>query len=261
MADLVYLDCSTGVSGDMLLTALAHGLEECGFPAFEKLRSLPVDLGLSGVKVEIAEKKIAGIRTYHLEVVESEKQPLRFFAEIERIIQDGTLSEEVKSRSMACVRLLADVEAKVHGTTWDKVHFHEVGAVDTVIDIVGTMVLLELINPEKIVSSPIDLGSGFVRMAHGRLPVPPPACAELGKGLLVFGSECGMERATPTGLAVVKSVVDTCGPLPSGTLLAVGYGSGGRSSDEQPTYVRAFLMDAVAVDTRTRESVLGLTGV
>ncbi|WP_319582748.1 LarC family nickel insertion protein [uncultured Pseudodesulfovibrio sp.] len=244
----VYLDCSTGVSGDMLLSALSHALEEwrgsgSGFGFLEKELSR---LGLDGFGLKWSDKSISGIKTKHVDVLQTREQPLRHYTDLCRIIEESGLGGRAKERSIEALRLLGLAEAKVHGVDLEQVHFHEIGAVDTLADICGSMLLLDALEAEKVVCSPVDLGSGFVQCAHGKMPVPAPACAELAKGLTTFGSDCGMERATPTGLTILRTVVDSFGSLPMGTLLGVGYGSGGRSSDEQPTYVRAMLLENVA---------------
>ena len=241
----LFLDCSSGVSGDMLLAALSHALDECrgdktGFSHLDKeLRSL----GLRGFNLEWSIKSISGITTHHVDVVQTEDQPLRHYTDIKGIIEASGLGERAMERSTRALRLLGEAEAKVHGTSLDHVHFHEIGAVDTIVDICGTMLLLDALEVESTTCSPVDLGSGFVECAHGRMPVPAPACAELAKGLTTFGSDCSMERATPTGLAILRTIADDFGPLPLGVVKSVGYGSGGRSSDEQPTFVRALLLD------------------
>lgn len=246
----LFLDCSTGVSGDMLLSSLSHSLEEwrgsgAGFSFLDReLRQL----GLDGFKLSWSHKQVAGIGTHHLDVIQTTDQPLRHYTDITGIIDDSGMNGTVRERAVQALRLLGEAEAKVHGVDLEGVHFHEIGAVDTIVDICGSMLLLEALKVDRVVCSPVDLGSGFVDCAHGRLPVPAPACAELSKGMMTFGSDCSMERATPTGLAVLRTIVDEYGPMPLGTVQAVGYGSGGRSSDEQPTYVRAFILESAAVD-------------
>lgn len=250
----LYLDCSTGVSGDMLLASLAHLREEvqgdgCGFAPLERELDR---LGLEGFTLRWERKKIGGIRTWHVEVGQTLEQPLRTYSDLIAIIERSGLSGRASAWSKTALRLLGEAEAKVHGVELEQVHFHEIGAVDTIVDIVGCMVLLDALRVNSMVISPVDLGSGFVHCAHGKMPVPAPACAELAKGLVTFGSDCGMERATPTGLAVLRSIVERCGSMPMGRILGTGYGSGGRSSDAQPTYVRAIALEEIAVELPER---------
>lgn len=250
----LYLDCSTGVSGDMLLAAMAHALEELEGPGmgFHRLESELAGLRLTGFALRFSEQRVGGIHTWHVDVDQTTDQPMRHLSDLIDIINRSSLTGRCRERTIAALTQLGEAEAKVHGVGLDSVHFHEIGAVDTIVDVAGSMVLLEALQAEHVVVSPIDLGSGFVQCAHGRLPVPPPACAELAKGLTCFGSDCGMERATPTGLAIVRTIAEYCGPLPMGEVLAVGYGSGNRSSDAQPTAVRAFVLKDVAVELPDR---------
>lgn len=249
----LYLDCSSGVSGDMLLAALAHAHDELhGLgtgPAF--LEQELARLGIAGFELAWSHKSVGGIATRHVDVIQTSDQPMRHHADLVRIIESSGMAGRASERAIDALTLLGEAEAKVHGTTLDQVHFHEVGAVDTIVDIAGTMLLLDALDVGRIMVSAVDLGSGFVVCAHGRMPVPAPACAELAKGLAAFGSDCGMERATPTGLAVLRTIADACGSMPLGASLAVGYGSGGRSCDAQPTYVRAFVLKDVAVGLET----------
>ncbi|MUM77628.1 DUF111 family protein [Pseudodesulfovibrio sp. F-1] len=245
----VYLDCSSGVSGDMLLAALAQAYDDLhgagSGPVF--LDRELARLGIDGFELAWSTVSVGGIVTGRVEVLQTREQPLRHHADLVRIIESSGMAGRTAQRAVQAVTLLGQAEAKVHGTSLNAIHFHEIGAVDTIVDIAGTMLLLEALGAESVHCSPVDLGSGFVQCVHGKMPVPAPACAELAKGLPVFGTDCGMERATPTGLAVLRTVAEGCGPMPLGSILAVGYGSGSRSCDEQPTYVRAFVIDSVAV--------------
>lgn len=250
----LYLDCSTGISGDMLLASLAHALEEiegegAGFAFLEAELGR---LGIEGFGLEWERKKVGGIMTWHVEVVQTLDQPLRTYTNLVDIVNKSGISGRAAHWTQSALTLLGEAEAKVHGVGLDEVHFHEIGAVDTIVDIVGSMVLMDALQVETVTCSPVDLGSGFVHCAHGKMPVPAPACAELSKGLTTFGSDCGMERATPTGLTVLRTIVDSCGSMPMGSILGVGYGSGGRSSDDQPTYVRAFVLENIAVHMPVR---------
>ncbi|WP_147819556.1 LarC family nickel insertion protein [Salidesulfovibrio onnuriiensis] len=253
----LFLDCTTGVSGDMLLASLTHAVDELEGPGqgFSVLQSELEKLDLKGFELDVRERKIAGIMTRFLDVRQTSDQPLRHLADLTRIIEGADLSEFVASHSLEAVKALANAESKVHGTTVDHVHFHEVGAVDTIVDIVGAVALVAHLQAGKIVASAVDLGSGFVEMAHGRLPVPPPACAELAKGMVTFASNSGIERATPTGLALIRTLAQGFTTLPLGELQAVGYGCGSRSGDDQPTYVRAFVINEVCEESVLAEHV------
>lgn len=255
----LFLDCTTGVSGDMLLASLSHAIDELEGEGsgFAYLMTALEGLGLEGFELEPLERKISGIVTRYMDVRQTSKQPLRKLADLTRIIEGAVLKESVAEKSLEAVNMLAAAEAKVHGTSLEEVHFHEVGAIDTIVDIVGAVALVEWFVPHAVVASAVDLGSGFVTMAHGRLPVPPPACAELARGMVTFSSNAGIERATPTGLALIKTLAGGYSTLPTGVVEAVGYGCGGRSSDEQPTYVRTFVINSVPANAAAAERICG----
>lgn len=244
----LYLDCSSGVSGDMLLASMAHALEQSAGPGqgFTFLGETLTRLGIQGFALNWEQKKVGGIVTWHVEVEQTEDQPLRTYSNLVEIVNKSIVDSSASEAAVQALTLLGKAEAKVHGVDLETVHFHEIGAVDTIVDIVGAMVLLDVLEVGRVVVSPVDLGSGFVTCAHGKMPVPAPACGELAQGLTTFGSDCGMERATPTGLAILRTIAHDCGSMPLGKVVAVGYGSGGRSSDSQPTYVRAFVLENVA---------------
>ena len=237
---LLHLDCSLGVSGDMLLAALAHAGD-----LFEPLREALSTLPLGSFRLEHEVRRVAGLATRHIEVVQTKDQPLRHLPELIAVVEGSGLSAGVKAGARAVFTLLGQAEAKAHGMPLEQVHFHEIGAVDTIVDVAGVLWLAEALAPARITCSPVNLGSGFVRMAHGTLPVPAPAVAELACGVPVFSTELGMEAATPTGLALIRHLAQDFGTLPLGRMKAVGVGSGGRSSDERPTFLRAFLLEAL----------------
>ncbi len=235
----LYLECALGVSGDMLLAALSDLLE--GGP--ELLAEAVASLGLPGVSLRFSEPMIQGIRTRRVEVLEESPQPLRHLSDLTRIIARAPLPERVKDGSIEALTRLALAEATVHGEPLEQIHFHEVGAVDTVVDVLGTILLVEASGADQVQASPVNLGSGFVTFSHGCFPVPAPACAELAKGMCTFATDSGMELATPTGLTLVKTLAESYGPLPLGSVLAVGYGSGTYSGGAYPTFLRAYLIE------------------
>jgi len=234
---ILYLDCQTGVSGDMLLSAML-GTGIAINELTDELQKLPI----KSYELSLREKKVKGISTLNIEVNQTKDEPLRHLSDLKKIIDDSGLSKKVQEKCMKVFRTLAEAEAKVHGTSIEKVHFHEVGAVDTIIDVVGVISLIELIKPDKVISSAVNLGSGFVEFSHGKHPVPVPAVAEIAKGMKVFSTDSQMEMATPTGMAILKNVVDGFGDIPEGTIEAVGYGSGKYSDEKNPTYLRAIVM-------------------
>ena len=238
----LYLECALGVSGDMLLAALSDMLEDGPRLLSEAVASL----GLPGVSVRFSEQMVQSVRTRRVEVLEQSPQPLRHLADLTRIIgaaPSDLWPQRVKEGGLEALTRLALAEACVHGKPLEQVHFHEVGAVDTVVDVLGALLLAEASGAELVVASPVNLGSGFVEFSHGRFPVPAPACAELAKGMRTFATESGMELATPTGLCLVKTLAASYGPLPLGSLLAVGYGSGTYSNGAYPTFLRTYLIE------------------
>ena len=166
----------------------------------------------------------------------------RGLREIEKIISQAELSAAVKERSLKAFRLLAEAEGAVHGVSPEEVHFHEVGAVDSIVDIVGAFVLIEMCGVERVCASPVNVGSGTVECAHGILPVPAPATARLLKGVPVFSQGQPMERTTPTGALLLRVLADSFGEAPAGTILSTGYGFGDRESD-LPNLLRVTLYE------------------
>lgn len=241
----LYLECSLGVSGDMLLASLSDLL-----PDGEALLAQAVAaLGLPGVSVRVSEQMVQGIRTRRVEVQEESPQPLRHLKDLTDIVNAAPGShwpDRVKQLGLAALTRLAEAESKVHNEPLEHIHFHEVGAVDTVVDALGAVLLAQATGARQVIVSPVNLGSGFVTFSHGRFPVPAPASAELARGMRTFATDSGMELATPTGLAVLKTLADGYGPLPLGSILSLGYGSGTYSTGAYPTFLRAYLLEAEA---------------
>jgi hypothetical protein len=237
----LYLECSLGVSGDMLLAALSDLLPD----GEDILANAVAALGLPGVSVRASQQMVQGIRTRRVEVLEEAPQPLRHLKDLTDIVASAPEShwpEQVKRLGLTALTRLAEAESKVHGEPLERIHFHEVGAVDTVVDALGSMLLAHASGADRVVASPVNLGSGFVTFSHGRFPVPAPASAELARSMVTFATESGMELATPTGLAVLKTLAQTHGPLPLGSIEALGYGSGTYSTGAYPTFLRAYLI-------------------
>ncbi len=237
----LYLECSLGVSGDMLLAALSDLLPD----GENILANAVAALGLPGVSVRASQQMVQGIRTRRMEVLEEAPQPLRHLKDLTDIVANAPEKhwpQRVKELGLAALTRLAEAESTVHGEPLERIHFHEVGAVDTVVDAMGAVLLAQATGAGRIVVSPVNLGSGFVTFSHGRFPVPAPASAELARDMLTFAADSGMELATPTGLAVLKTLADGYGPLPLGSILALGYGSGTYSTGAYPTFLRAYLI-------------------
>ncbi len=232
---IAYADCFSGVSGDMFLGALlAASLPE------EALRRELAGLALAGYELRCQPQRGHDhLLATRVEVVVEESQPHRSWLEIERLLRESRLAGGVKNRALAIFALLAAAEATVHGCPLEEIHFHEVGGVDAIVDIVGAAIGLEYLGIEKLISSPLPMPSGWVAAAHGQLPLPAPAVCELLKGVPVYGVELRQELVTPTGAAIVKAMSGEFGPFPSMTIKSIGYGAGSRvREDRRPNLLR-----------------------
>ena len=240
---IIYFDCHAGISGDMTVGALL----DLGVPLGHletELARLSLPPGSYTLSTRRTERNhVAALK---FDVAVHDHHTHRHYAGIAAMIAGSGLAEPVKDRAGAIFRRLAKAEALVHGVPVTEVHFHEVGAVDSIVDIVGTAICLEYLGVEAVWAGPLPLGSGFVVTAHGRLPVPAPATAELLKGLAVHDG-CGPgERVTPTGAAILAALTTGTGRRPTMTLTGVGSGAGGKEFPDCPNILRAFLGEEAA---------------
>jgi uncharacterized protein (TIGR00299 family) protein len=218
-----YLDCGAGISGDMFLGALVGaGLDP------DVLRERLGALDLSGYSIEVGEVRRAGLPGTKIDVVVGARQPSRDWRAIRALIEGSGLEAAVAARALGAFTRLARAEAEVHGVETDAVHFHEVGAVDSIVDIVGTAIGLRELGIDELWCSPVRLGSGTVTAAHGELPVPAPATARLLLGIPVFAGELEGELTTPTGATLVAEFAGRFAPLPPMRIVAEGWGAGSR---------------------------------
>lgn len=230
---LAYFDCFSGISGDMTLAALI----DLGAP-LEWLQQELTRLPLDGFQLT-AKSVIRNGLTANLLTVEIEASgPSRDFKKIRSLLENCPLSEAVKSRSLDIFGKMARAEARIHSCSVEEVHFHELGATDAIVDIVGTALCLEKLGIDQVVASPIPLGTGFVECRHGRLPVPAPATLEILKDVPVYGTGIAHELVTPTGAAIVASVAGSFGPLPPLHIEKTGYGAGQRDLKDRPNLLR-----------------------
>jgi uncharacterized protein (TIGR00299 family) protein len=220
---IAYFDCFSGISGNMTLGALL----DCGV-APDSLRSELAKLAVKGYRLEVGEVRKAGLRGLHVEVPVEGEQPHRHLKDIEEIIGSGALAPRVRERSLLAFRKLARAESRVHGEAVERIHFHEVGAVDAIVDVVGSMICLEQLGVDSVYASPLHIGAGTVRSAHGVLPVPAPATAELLAGVPVYGRDVEAELVTPTGAAILAAVAAGYGAAPPMRAKRTGYGAGTR---------------------------------
>lgn len=240
---LLYIDPFAGVAGDMLLAALlGAGLDE------GRLRAALTSLPITGYEISVRREKRMALAATRFEVRDaSGGDPVhRHLPDIEAIIADADLPGRAAERAVAVFRRLAEAEAKVHGTRPERVHFHEVGAVDSIVDIVGTCAGLAILGVDRVVCGPVPLGSGTVETAHGPLPLPAPATVELLRGAATRPGEESGELTTPTGAALVSTLAEAFGPPPPMTIEAVGYGAGSRQGERLPNVVRVLLGRAAA---------------
>jgi len=232
-----YLDAFSGLSGDMLVGAML----DCG-ANFAELERAVGSLKLTGYRLGQSRRVLSGISAVKFEVEVSEKQPERHLGEITAMI-DGTaaLSQTVKQRARAIFEVLAEAEARIHHTSPDHVHFHEVGAVDSIVDVVGTAWALEILNIADVMVSPLPAGTGFARSQHGIIPVPAPATAELLAGFPLRLGDGAAEMVTPTGAAVLKALARPA-PLPLAfDIEKTGYGAGTRTLEDRPNVLRVMI--------------------
>ncbi len=230
---IAYLDCPSGISGDMMLGALV----DAGVPLAE-LQSGIDSLALPDCELKAEEVQRHGFRATKIHVLHAPEHAHRHLHHITDLIQASHLTQRQKELAIAIFTRLGKAEAHVHGTSIEKVHFHEVGAVDSIADIVGTAIGWDLLKAEQLVCSPIPTGHGFIQIAHGRTSVPAPATAELLKGIPLAPCDVASELTTPTGAAIVATLADQFGALPPIVIDRIGYGAGDRDFPEQANITR-----------------------
>jgi len=220
MVNVAYLDCNSGISGDMFLGAVV----DCGadFDYIRKeLSRLNLDFEISCQRV-----KKGVISATKVNISESGAHPLRNLKAIKELVENSALPKDIKEKSLSIFTRLAQAEADVHQVDIDHVHFHEIGAVDTMVDIVGSLLGLKFLKVERIFSSPLPLGRGEAETSHGKIPIPAPATMKLLEGCKVYGTEIQEELVTPTGAALVSSLAEGFIDFPPMRISKVGYGAG-----------------------------------
>lgn len=252
---ILYYDCFAGISGDMNLGALI----DLGVDA-SYLKSELEKLNIAGFHLEIRQDQRRGISGTKAEVVtgNQENEKHRHLRHIEEIIQESTLPDKVKALSLKIFNEVAEAEAKVHQIPKEHVHFHEVGALDSIADIVGAAICLDYLQVDKVCSSPVQLGGGTVKCAHGIMPVPAPATAEILRNIPVRSGLVNHEATTPTGAAILAATVDEFTETNSFRIIKTGYGIGSRDS-EVPNVLRVFLCEEAESgkkDVLTAEAVV-----
>jgi uncharacterized protein (TIGR00299 family) protein len=247
-----YFDCFSGISGNMVLGALI----DLGLPKSILIEEV-AKLGIEPFDIVTQRAERMKIHGTHVKVTPTgDEGPPRSYRNIKRMIEESTLAPQVKERSLDIFHRLASVEASIHDQKIDEVHFHEIGALDSIVDVVGAAVGMHYLTVDRVLASKIPLGSGFVQGHHGRLPVPAPATLALLKGIPVYSSSVNQELVTPTGAAVLTSFSQGFGDLPEMRIEKVGYGVGDRVLDEIPNVLRIILGGAEGLLERDRVLVV-----
>ncbi len=236
---IAYFDCFSGISGDMCLGAVV----DAGISIRElekELQKIPV----RGFKLGAGKVKRARFGATKVDVIQramSKELRAKTWEDIEKIIQKSSLSQEIKQKGLKTFKRIFEAEAKVHGETFDKVHLHELGAIDCIIDVFGTIIGLKILGVEKVYSSPINLGSGFVKTEAEILPVPAPATAEILKKVPVYSKNISLELTTPTGAAILKELSSGFGDIPLMEIEKIGIGAGSKNFKDKPNVLRIFI--------------------
>ena len=247
----LYFDCFAGASGDMILGALIGvGVDQGALVNQLKL------LGVSGWQIDFERVDRSGISATYARVQTAHEHAHRHLADILKIIYDSKLSDRVKDRAARVFSHLAEAERRVHNQPVEKIHFHEVGALDAIIDICGAAIGFDLLGVERFACSPLRVGTGMAEMTHGRFPIPPPAVAELLKGKPIYAGEIEGEFVTPTGAAIITTVCAEFGPMPPIKVDANGYGAGTRDHKQFPNVLRLVLGETDPAEAPNDESLL-----
>lgn len=250
---IAYFDCFSGISGDMTLGAFV----DAGL-SFDLLKSEIAKTGLQGYGITASKVKKNGFASTKVDVAvdASAVKGHRHYPDIVKIIEKSGLKPEVKEIALKVFRVIADAEAEAHGVPVEKVHFHEVGAVDSIVDVVGSAVGFVEMGIREVYSSAVNVGSGTVKSGHGILPVPAPATAHILRGVLTYADGPQMELTTPTGAAILKAMAKSFGTQPAMNVTAVGMGAGSHDFPNRPNVLRLFLGDkssSAALDERLVE--------
>ena len=247
---LAYFDCFSGISGDMTLGALM----DLGVP-LNWIKECLRTILLKDFDIAVTAVQRNGMHALLVNLQAFEDNTSRNFSQIRSLITNSSLTDTVKSTSLQIFQKLAEVEARIHRCPRDQVHFHEVGGVDAIVDIVGTALGLEFLGVKKIYASRIPLGKGFVNCSHGMLPVPAPATLGILEGVPVYGTNIPHELVTPTGAAIITALAEGFGAMPDMVVRTVGYGAGQRNLDDRPNLLRIVLGSASSTEAFVSEEL------
>jgi uncharacterized protein (TIGR00299 family) protein len=236
---IAYFDCFSGISGDMCLGAIIGA--GASIKELEKeLKKIPI----GGFKLLSKKVKRARFKATKVDVIQKSKiknQRAKRWREVEKIIQQSSLSRDVKQKGLKIFKRLFEAESKVHGEAFNHVHLHELGAIDCIVDIIGTVIGLNILGVQKVYSSPINLGGGLMETEDGTLPVPAPATAEILKKLPVYSNDVFCELTTPTGAAIIKELSSEFGIMPVMGVEKIGLGAGSKNLKDKPNVLRLFI--------------------
>jgi uncharacterized protein (TIGR00299 family) protein len=240
---IIYLNPCSGISGDMFLGAMIDIMNKAD-PGFD-ISSLLGRISIGDYEATVTSGARSGISGLKLDVRTHDHHHHRHLSDIKEILEASDISEDVREKTIDAFTMLAEAEARVHSSTAEEIHFHEVGAVDSIIDITGAMLAMERMGWPKVLSSPVNVGSGTVKCAHGVLPVPAPATTELLHGLKIFSAGEPMERTTPTGALLLRMLAGEDGfrDIPEGRVICGGTGLGERDTPGLPNVLRAVLIE------------------
>ncbi|MDD5063311.1 MAG: nickel pincer cofactor biosynthesis protein LarC [Phycisphaerae bacterium] len=247
---IAYFDCFAGAAGDMIVAAML----DAGLDA-EFLKAQLATLGLKNFDIKITETKRTGLRALSFLPVVQKEHAHRNLKDITKIITQSKISEQAKKTAITVFEKIAKAEGKVHGKDPNEIHFHEVGALDSIVDIVSASIGFAALGLDKIYCSTLSVGGGTIECAHELLPVPAPATAELLKGVPIISGPGQFELLTPTAAAILTTVVDRFCPLPAMSIEAIGYGAGSRQSQEFPNVLRLILGQTVEDTEANADSV------
>ncbi|MBW2489527.1 MAG: nickel pincer cofactor biosynthesis protein LarC [Deltaproteobacteria bacterium] len=246
---IAYLDCFSGISGDMTLGAFV----DLGVPV-EWLKDCLETIPLTGFELLAETVSRNGIQAKSVEVRVKDDTTSRHYKDIKSIIENSPLFSGVKQRSLDIFEKIADAEAFIHGCPKEKVHFHELGGIDALVDIVGTALCVDYFNIDSVIASPIPVGRGFVTCQHGTLPIPAPATLGILKGVPIYGTKIPHELVTPTGAAIVSTLAEAFKEMPEMIIEKIGYGAGKRELESQPNLLRIVL----GTETTNSETGIGI---
>jgi uncharacterized protein (TIGR00299 family) protein len=233
---LAYFDCFSGISGDMTLGALL----DLGV-SLDWLQDQLHRIPLTGFKISAGPVQRHGIHATSVQVDALDSKTSRNYADIRSLIEKSPLADTVKASSLSIFKRIAAAEAQIHHCSIDTVHFHEVGGVDALVDIVGAALGLDYLGIKSIVASPVPFGKGFVTCSHGKLPLPAPATLGILEGVPVYGTDIPHELVTPTGAAIIRSLAQRFEPMPEMVIDRIGYGAGQRDFEDRPNLLRIIL--------------------